>query len=381
MPGKDDKTSSKIRARLKKNHQARTRKGDLTRDYQQHQFEDEDTQYREQVSGKGELTRHRTVIGKREAGEDDGISIQLDADMADCIAARVLAVHERHSIVETGEGAQYQCTVRGLLKNLATDQRNVVVTGDDVLFEPESESKGMIVRVEPRRGVIGRTSRGLHHVIVANVDQLLIITSAAEPDLKPNLIDRMIISAEKAKIQPVICINKVDLVDSTELQPLVGSYCQLGYQVLLVSAETGRGCQQLKQLLVNRESVLVGQSGVGKSSLLNRIAPELDRKVNEVSQDTQKGKHTTTAARLLSLPFGGYVVDTPGIRQFQLWDVIPEEVSGFFRDLRTVVNKCQFPDCTHTHEQRCAVKDGVADGLFDVRRYESYCQILAMDDD
>jgi ribosome biogenesis GTPase len=218
-------------------------------------------------------------------------------------------------------------------------------------------------------------------VIVANVDQLLIVTSAAEPDLKPNLIDRMIVSAEKARIQPVICINKVDLVNSAELQPLVGSYCQLGYQVLLLSAETGRGCQQLRHLLVNRETVLVGQSGVGKSSLLNRVAPELERKVNEVSQDTQKGKHTTTSAQLLALPFGGYVVDTPGIRQFQLWDVIPEEVSGFYRDLRTVVNQCQFPDCTHTHEQRCAVKDGVADGLFDVRRYESYCQIMATGND
>ena len=316
MPSKDDKASSKIRARLKKNHQGRTRKGDLTRDYQEHQFEDEDTLYREQVSGKGELTRHRTVIGKAEVGQDDGLTIQLDADMDNCVGGRVLTVHGRHSIVETSDGTRYQCTVRGLLKNLATDQRNVVVTGDHVLLEPESQSEGMIVRVEPRCGIIGRTSRGQHHVIVANVDQLLIVTSAAEPDLKPNLVDRMIVSAEKACIQPVICINKIDLVDSSELQPLVGSYCQLGYQVLLLSAETGRGCQQLTHLLVNRETVLVGQSGVGKSSLLNRVAPELERKVNEVSQDTQKGKHTTTAAQLLRLPLGGYVVDTPAIRHF-----------------------------------------------------------------
>ena len=379
MAKKDDKTGSKIRARLKKNHQGRTRKGDLTRDYQEHQFEDEDTDYGEQVSGKGELTRHRTVIGKLETGEEDGLSVQLDADMTRCLAGRVLAVHGQHSRVETASGQQYQCTVRGLLKNLATDQRNIVVTGDHVLLDPESESEGMIVRVEPRRGIISRTSRGQHHVIVANVDQLLIVTSAAEPDLKPNLVDRMIISAEKARIQPVICVNKVDLVASCELQPLVGNYCQMGYQVLLVSAETGRGCQQLKQLLLDRETVLAGQSGVGKSSLLNCIAPELDRKVNVVSQDTQKGKHTTTSTQLLPLPFGGYVVDTPGIRQFELWDVIPEEVSGYFRDLRTVVNQCQFPDCTHTHEQRCAVKDGVADGLFDVRRYESYCQIMEME--
>jgi ribosome biogenesis GTPase len=381
MAKKADKTGSKIRARLKKNHQARTRKGDLTRDYQQHQFEDTDTEYQEPVSGKGELTRHRTVIGTPDAGEDDGLAVQLDADMARCTAGRVLAVHGRHSIVATADGREYRCTVRGLLKNLATNQRNVLVTGDNVLFEAESDTGGSIVRVEPRRGIICRTSRGQQHVIVANVDQFLIVTSAAEPDLKPNLVDRMIISAEKARIQPVICINKVDLVEASELQPLVGSYAQMGYPVLLVSAETGRGCQRLKSRLAGRETVLAGQSGVGKSSLLNRIAPQLSLKVNEVSRDTQKGKHTTTTSQLLPLPFGGYVVDTPGIRQFQLWDVIAKEVSGYFRDLRTVVNRCQFPDCTHTHEQQCAVKDGVADGLFDVRRYESYCQIMAMDED
>ncbi len=379
MAKKDEKPGSKIRARLKKNHQGRSRKGDLTRDYQQHQFQDEDTEYREQVSGKGELTRHRTVIGTREAGEDDGLAVQLEADMSLCTAGRVLAVHGRHSIVQTAGGSQYQCTIRGLLKDLATDQRNVLVTGDHVLFETRSDSEGTIVRVEPRRGIISRTSRGQQHVIVSNVDQLLIVTSAAEPELKPNLVDRMIISAEKAQIQPVICINKVDLVDASELQPLAGSYSQLGYHVLLVSAETGRGCRLLQNCLSGRETVLAGQSGVGKSSLLNRIAPELDRKVNVVSQDTQKGQHTTTSTQLLPLAFGGYVVDTPGIRQFQLWDVVPEEVSGFFRDLRTVVNQCQFPDCTHTHERRCAVKNGVADGLFDVRRYESYCQIMELD--
>jgi ribosome biogenesis GTPase len=381
MAKKDQKPGSKIRARLKKHHQGRTRKGDLTRDYELHQFEQEDTEYQERVSGKGELTRQRTVIGTQGAGKDDGLSVQLDVDVDNCLQGRVLSVHGQHSIVKTSDGAEYQCTVRGLLKNLSTDQRNVIVAGDRVLLQPDSGKEGMIVRIEPRRGIISRTSRGRQHVIVANVDHLLIVTSAAEPDLKPNLIDRMIISAEKSRIQPIICINKVDLVDSVDLQPLVGSYAQLGYQVLLLSVVSGRGCQQLKELLSGQESVLAGQSGVGKSSLLNKIAPHLDLRVNEVSHDTQKGKHTTSAARLLSLPTGGYVVDTPGIRQFQLWDVIPEEVPGFFRDLRTVVNKCQFPDCTHTHELHCAVKDGVADGLFDVRRYESYCQIMAMDED
>ena len=125
-----------------------------------------------------------------------------------------------------------------------------------------------------------------------------------------------------------------------------------------------------------RQSVVIGQSGVGKSSLLNAIEAELDLRVNVVSTETQKGKHTTTAAQLIPLEMGGYIVDTPGIRQFQLWDIIPEEVVGFFRDLRPFVNLCLFPDCSHRHEAECAIKDAVADGRLDARRYESYCQMF-----
>jgi ribosome biogenesis GTPase len=213
-------------------------------------------------------------------------------------------------------------------------------------------------------------------VIVANVDQILIVGSAAEPMLKPHLIDRMLVTAEKARIRPVICINKIDLVDPVDLQPLVGVYGQMGYQVLLLSAETGFGIDRLRRVLANRQSVVAGQSGVGKSSLLNTVEPALKLRVRTVSDETQKGRHTTTTARLIPLPHGGYVVDTPGIRQFQLWDVIPEEVACYFRDLRPFVSHCRFPDCTHTHEAGCAVKDAAADGKLDVRRYESYCQLV-----
>jgi ribosome biogenesis GTPase / thiamine phosphate phosphatase len=137
---------------------------------------------------------------------------------------------------------------------------------------------------------------------------------------------------------------------------------------------------RLKQALSGKASVVAGQSGVGKSSLLNAIDPGLSLRVGAVSQDNQKGRHTTTTARLWPLAIGGYVVDTPGIRQFQLWDVIPAEVGGYFRDLRPYINHCRFPNCTHTHEAACAVKNAVADGWLDVRRYESYCHLLAGDD-
>jgi ribosome biogenesis GTPase len=217
-------------------------------------------------------------------------------------------------------------------------------------------------------------------MLVANVDLLVIVTSAAEPRLKPNLIDRLLVTAERAEIRPVICINKIDLVDAAELMPLVGVYGQLGYEVLLVSAATGVGIERLRRRLAGAESVVTGQSGVGKSSLLNAVEPGLDRRVQTVSEENQKGKHTTTTAELIPFSFGGYVVDTPGIRQFQLWDVIAEEVSGYFRELRPYVSRCRFPDCTHTHEEDCAVKDAVADGWIDTRRYESYVQIQAGDE-
>jgi ribosome biogenesis GTPase len=177
----------------------------------------------------------------------------------------------------------------------------------------------------------------------------------------------------------VICINKIDLVEPAELMPLVGVYAQLGYEVLLVSATTGTGVESLRERLAGEESVVTGQSGVGKSSLLNAVEPGLHLRVQTVSEETQKGRHTTTTAELIPLSFGGYVVDTPGIRQFQLWDVIPEEVAGFFRDLRPYVSGCRFPNCTHTHEDDCAVKDAVADGWIDARRYESYVQIRSGD--
>ncbi len=153
----------------------------------------------------------------------------------------------------------------------------------------------------------------------------------------------------------------------------------MGYRVLLLSATTGFGIERLRQELAGRSSAVAGQSGVGKSSLLNSVDPELQLRVSEVSSENHKGRHTTTTARLWPLSSGGYVVDTPGIRQFQLWDIIPAEVPGYFRDLRPYINRCKFPNCTHTHETGCAVKNAVADGRLDARRYESYCQMFAGD--
>ncbi|HEV3023033.1 MAG TPA: ribosome small subunit-dependent GTPase A, partial [Pirellulales bacterium] len=237
--------------------------------------------------------------------------------------------------------------------------------------------EGLIERVEPRHGTISRAVRGRRQVLVSNVDQVLIVTSVAEPVLKPNLLDRMLVAAEKGRVRPIICINKIDLDEPANLIPLVGVYSRMGYTALLVSAKTGFGIERLRQLVAGRESVVAGQSGVGKSSLLNAIDAGLHLRVGAVSEENEKGRHTTTTARLLPIACGGFVVDTPGMRSFELWDVIPEEVAGYYRDLRPYVSLCRFPDCTHTHEDDCAVKDAVTDGLLDDRRYESYCALFS----
>ena len=183
-----------------------------------------------------------------------------DFDRAACRLGRVLRGQGLHSIVRDEAGAIYQCATRRLLKTLSTDQRHVVIAGDVVWFRPEGSDQGIIERVEPRHGVLSRTSRGRQHVLVANVDQVLIVTSAAEPRMKPNLIDRFLVSAEKAQIRPIICINKIDLVNPADLMPLVGVYAQLGYEVQLVSAATGFGIERLRERLAGRRASSPGRA-------------------------------------------------------------------------------------------------------------------------
>jgi ribosome biogenesis GTPase len=371
----------KIRAEFKKNRTPRARTTDWTRRFTGESLDEDKLTRDERLSGKGELTRRRTIVGV-EADTEAGLDVLRDVNASACIAGRVLSVHGLASTVAGDDGKNYRCATRRILKTMLTDQRNVVAAGDRVAIRLANagSTEGIIERIETRRNSLSRMFRGRQHVLVANVDQLVIVGSAAEPYLKPNLIDRYLLTAEKNDIRPIICINKIDLIDPTDLQPLVGVYAQLGYDVLLLSAATGFGVERLRRRVVGAATVICGQSGVGKSSLLNAIEPGLALRIGEVSEETQKGKHTTTAAKLIPLAAGGYVVDTPGIRQFQLWDVIPEEVSGFYRDLRPFENLCAFPDCTHIHEADCAVKDAVADGQLDARRYESYCQVREGDE-
>jgi ribosome biogenesis GTPase len=363
----------KVRVDLRKNRSKPPRPKQWTRGFHDHGYAEEATAGDERVRAKGDLSRRRTIMTDGGGGANGGGSAERPSfDIDECLPGRVLRVHGLVSVVETDDGRQYRCAVRRLLRTLTIDERSIVATGDRVWIRPAPNDEGMIESVQPRHGLLTRASRGREHVLVANVDQVVIVMALLEPDLKQHLIDRYLASAAQGGITPVVCLNKADLVYPEPFQSLVGMYNQLGISAFLTSAVTGQGIDWLRTRLVGRQTVFAGQSGVGKSSLLNAIQPELGLRVREISDVNQKGKHTTTTAQLIKLDLGGWVVDTPGIRQFELWDIIPEEVEGFFPEMRPLVPLCAFPDCTHTHEERCAVKRAVERRQISVARYTSY---------
>jgi ribosome biogenesis GTPase len=371
----------KVRVALRKNWQNRTRSNDLTRAFGNDEPAVAASAASDRVRPKGELSRHRTIIEEVEETDKVGATGALpDAaalravDASICLQGRVLRVHGLVLLVRSDEGRTYSCHVRRLLKSLAIEGRNVVTVGDRVWFRPGSTpaAEGLIEKVETRRGVITRGYRNRQQVIAANVDQVLIVTSLAEPGLKLGLVDRYLASAEIGGVRPVIVFNKADLVATASFQWVVGLYSQLGYETILTSAVDGRGIDRLRALVSQGVTAVTGQSGVGKSSLLNVVQPGLNLKVREVSDWTFKGKHTTTTAELIELESGGFVVDTPGLRQFELWGVIPGELEAHFLEFRPFIPHCRFPDCSHTHETGCAVKEALYWGQIHPGRYESY---------
>jgi len=358
----------KIRVEFRKNRNKPPRANDITVQFQGDAAQAGDAQSGERVRAKGDISRHRTIIQ-----DDAGEPMPSMKDGGETRLGRVLRVQGLFSMVELADGAVVRCGVRRLLKSLLTDERSIVTTGDLVTIRlADQPNEGMIERVEPRHGVLTRASRRKEHVLVANVDQVVIVMSLVQPEIKIHLIDRYIATAHRGELAPILCLNKADLADPVELQPMIGAYSQMGIPTLLTSARTGQGLPRLRELLENRATVFSGQSGVGKSSLLNAIQPELALRVKTVSEQNQKGRHTTTTAELIKLETGGWVVDTPGVRQLQLWDTRPEEVEMYFREFRPFIARCGFPDCTHTHESTCAVKDGVRRRWLSERRYMSY---------
>jgi ribosome biogenesis GTPase len=369
----------KIRVDLRKNRSKPPRDRGWTRAYQAQGLDEDAGRPTERVVAKGDLSRRRTIIaeeGASEPGAEPTAPELLAVDLTRCRRGRVLKVHSlQHVSVASEDGQTYRCAVRRLLRSLVIEESNVVACGDQVWFRPAGADEGMIEKVEPRYGLLTRETHGKEQVLVANVDQLVVVASLAEPGLKPHLVDRYLVCAEQGKMRPVVCLNKADLVSPAAYQAVLGLYSQLGVPVVLTSTRTGDGVERLRELVKDRETVFAGQSGVGKSSLLNAIEPGLGLRVREVSDVNQKGKHTTTTAELIQLAGGGWVVDTPGVRQFGLWKIVPQELDGLFREFRPFVSRCRFPGCSHTHEEGCGVKLALDRGWVATQRYESYLSL------
>jgi ribosome biogenesis GTPase len=374
---------NKVRVAFKKNRQKRTRANDLTQQYRQDNLARAEPASAERVRAKGELSRHRTIIEEvPEAGDEPGHDTtdpgaRRSVDLENCRPGRVIRIHGLLTIVATDDGREWPCHIRRVLKTMAIDARNVIAVGDRVWFRPGDAGgdEGMIEKIEPRSGTITRGYRRHKHVLVANVDQLLVVSALDDPGLKLPLVDRYLISAEIGGVRPVIVLNKADLVDPALYQWVIGLYTHLGYETILTSAADGRGIDRLRALVEHGTTAFSGQSGVGKSSLLNVIQPGLNLRVRAVSDWTFKGKHTTTTADLIRLDSGGYVVDTPGLRQFELWGVDPAALGDHFVEFRPYLPLCKFPDCSHTHEAECAVKDAVHWGQIHPGRFESYLKL------
>lgn len=294
------------------------------------------------------------------------------------LAGLVVAYRRTSFQVELEDGSLLACRTRSTTRTPHEDS-TLVAVGDRVLLETLPDGEGVIAEVLPRHNRLSRASKlhqAVEQVLVSNIDQVLIVCSVQEPWLKPGLIDRYLVTAAVNGIESLICFNKIDLDPERHYQPLRELYESLGYACCATSALSGEGLQELRDLLADRNTVLSGQSGVGKSSLLNALDPALDLAVRKISQFNSKGTHTTTAARLVRLDFGGHVVDTPGIKELALWGVGRDAVQSGFPEIRQTAADCRFADCRHLGEPGCAVVAAVDEGRISPLRFQNYLSIL-----
>jgi ribosome biogenesis GTPase len=292
--------------------------------------------------------------------------------------------------VRIDDGATVDAALRGRLKRDlpesprredAEGERLKLAVGDDVLVEPDVRGGAWaICEILPRRSRLARRAPGGAYgerVVAANVDQVVVVFAAAKPEPHPRMLDRFLVIAEANQLAARVIVNKIDLVGESAAHERFAPYEHAGYPVHYTSTKRGDGLLTLRTLLGGRVSVFTGPSGVGKSSLLNALFPGLSLRIGEISESVNKGRHTTVGAEMIPLPDeqGGYVVDTPGLREVGLWALSPDHLDMCFPELRPFAPHCRFADCTHTAEPDCAVKDAVARGDVDVDRFASYLKL------
>jgi ribosome biogenesis GTPase len=298
-------------------------------------------------------------------------------------------------VVESGSGMcrvdingdLYLCDIKGSLKDAATGYINIIAVGDRVVVNPNGHKKGRIEAIEPRMNVFSRPyspdvgkSSDMEQIIAANIDQVIIVASWREPYIWPALIDRYLITAALKNMEAYVCVNKIDLIeDENRFQKTISVYQSLGYKLLLTSVITEFGVQDLKEILEKKISVFTGLSGVGKSSLLKKINPDLDLRTNTVIEHgllTGQGKHTTTQSSLWKIGGQGLVIDTPGIKSFEIAGLQPDELASWYPEMISPANNCRFRNCTHINEPDCGVTSAVNSGRISQLRYKNYTQIF-----
>jgi ribosome biogenesis GTPase len=387
---RDNKAMRQVRKQIKHNRQPKQtrQKNWLPANWDDPDaFYDLDISTVERVMPRGERERRQTVWSaalqafKEEIDEDGDEDDAEDIwQVEDVPSLRGVVVEVSSSLcrVDLG-GRSLLCTLRGSLSAEETGFTNVVAVGDEVVVSANGSDQGVVERVLPRRSALARPDvfrNHLQQVIVANADQLLVVAAWRDPVIWPELIDRYLITARRNNLTPIICVNKIDLAENAaECRAKLQPYLDLGYHVVFASALNGQGIGEVRKLLRGQTTVLAGMSGVGKSSLLAAVQPGLQLRVSEVSEDSGEGRHTTSQVTMLKLSIDGFVVDTPGIREFGLRDLRRDDLAGFYPEITAAATGCRFDDCSHTHEPGCAVKLAVQHGRLSAMRYHNYQKI------